>query len=128
MKVFYLLAVVVVIALALSPFLGLLPEPKPAVQGEEIAAYDTLPAEVKSIDPVTAGDTTSAAIQGAIYESLYTYHYLVRPVMLVPQLADGWPTESQDRLTYTFKIRPDIFYQPNECFGVYPGGSPAAGP
>ncbi|HOD81860.1 MAG: Oligopeptide-binding protein OppA precursor [Planctomycetes bacterium ADurb.Bin126] len=124
MKVFYLLAVVVVIALALSPFLGLLPEPKPVVQGEEIAAYDTLPAEVKSIDPVTAGDTTSAAIQGAIYESLYTYHYLVRPVMLAPQLADGWPTESQDRLTYTFKIRPDIFYQPNECFGLYPGGKP----
>lgn len=123
MKVFYLIAFLAVVGLALSPF-RLMPKPAPVAEPGQVVLYDNLPAKIKSIDPATAGDTLSAAVQGAVYESLFSYHYLVRPVMLQPELAEDYPTESADRLTYTFKIRKDIFYHRNACFGTYPNKQP----
>ena len=72
---------------------------------------------VKSIDPATAGDTTSASIQGNMYEGLYTYHFLKRPVEVVCQLAESMPAVSEDGLTYTIPLKPGVLFHRNPCFG-----------
>jgi ABC-type transport system substrate-binding protein len=87
-------------------------EPAPG----EVVAYRIYGAKIKSIDPATCGDTTSAGIQGAFYEGLFAYHYLKRPQELIPLLAQDMPEVSEDNLTYTFKIKKGVLYHRNPCF------------
>lgn len=75
-------------------------------------------AEVKGFDPVFGNDQYSAGAQNQVYEGLYEFHYLKRPIELVPLLAEGPPVVSEDGLTYTFRIR-EARYQDDPCF---PGG------
>ena len=122
MKWFYITSVALVAALSFSPLATLRQENLDFLAGKAVS-YRTYGAKVKSIDPATCGDTTSADIQGEIYESLYTYHYLKRPLEVIPQLADGMPRVSPDRLTYAIRIRPDATYRRNPCFGTRGDGS-----
>jgi len=117
MRAFYFIALVAVIVLSLSPYWLPMPKEEVIALPGQVAAYETLPAKVKSIDPATCGDNISNMVQGGVYESLLTYHYLIRPSMLVPQLAEDFPQESADHLTYTFKLRKDARYRRNPCFG-----------
>ena len=117
MKWFYLISVGVVVLLALSPLLFLAGDSDSQYEGR-IVRYDSYSSEIKSIDPATCGDTTSAGIQGNFYEGLYTYHYLKRPVEVVEQLADRMPQISRDGLTYTIKLKKGVKYFRNPCFGL----------
>ena len=119
MKWFYIIALILTVALVAAPFWLLSTEDASRFEGE-IVQYITYPSKVNSIDPVTCGDTMSAAIQGSFYEGLYTYHYLTRPVEVMPELADGMPEISADGLTYTVKIKNDVKYARNPCFGKEP--------
>jgi ABC-type transport system substrate-binding protein len=122
MKWFYITGASLVVVLAVSPFILL---DKQDIERPGIISYGTYGALVKSIDPATAGDTTSASIQGYFYESLFDYHFLKRPVELEPQLAAAMPDVSEDKLTYTIKIRPGVKYFRNPCFGWDEDGRPA---
>ncbi len=117
MKWFYITAAVLVVGLALTPFYFLRSE-----TGERydnlVVSYGIYGAKVRSMDPATCGDTTSSSIQGNIFESLYAYHYLKRPVELVPELAESMPVVSEDQLTYTFRLRKGVTYARNPCFGI----------
>jgi len=113
---FYTIACLVVLGLIFAP-VALLSLRKNADYGDRVVLYNSYSAKVKSIDPATCGDTTSAAIQGQCYESLYAYHYLKRPVELVPELAADFPEISDDGLCYTFHLKPNINYMRNACFG-----------
>jgi len=119
---FYAIAGLLVLALVLAP-VGFLALRKKADYGDRTVLYQTYSAKVKSIDPATCGDTTSASMQGQVYESLYTYHYLKRPVEIIPQLAAEMPEISEDSRIYTFRLKPNIHYAPNPCFGIKPDGS-----
>jgi len=121
MKWFYLTSVLAVIALSASPF-ALLKDEHYRVPEGKVVAYNIYGSKVRSIDPATCGDTTSASIQGNIYEGLYTYHYLKRPLEVIPQLAEGMPKISADGLTYTIKIKKGVKYSRNPCFGVDESG------
>ncbi len=116
MKWFYIISLCVVGLLVASPF-ALLPEQKQSLTAGEIVSYNIYGSKVKSIDPATCGDTTSSGIQGSIYEGLYCYDYLKRPIEVIPQLADGMPEISKDGLTYTIKIKEGVKYSRNPCFG-----------
>ena len=116
MKWFYIIALLLTIALVATPFWLLKAEDTSRYKGK-IVQYNIYPSKVNSIDPVTCGDTMSAAIQGNFYEGLYTYHYLKRPMEVIPELADGMPDISDDGLTYTIKIKKGIQYFRNPCFG-----------
>jgi oligopeptide transport system substrate-binding protein len=121
MKSFYISALLIVAALIVSPivFLGdVFREEHPR---DETVYWSTYGSAVKSIDPATCGDVTSATVQGNVYESLYCYHYLKRPLEVVPQLADSFPRVSDEGLTYTIRIAPGILYHRNACFGRDPG-------
>lgn len=109
--------------LSLAPFM-LLEAPKPDRFAGKIVAYNVYLSKVKSIDPATCGDVTSTVIQTNFYEGLYTYHYLKRPVEVVPQLADGMPEISDDGLTWTIRIKKGLKYARNRCFGRDETGRP----
>lgn len=116
MKWFYIVSAMMVAVFTASP-LYLLPEQKSDLLTGKVVRYATYSAKVKSIDPATCGDTTSADMQGEFYEGLYAYHYLKRPLTLIPQLAAGMPEVSPDKLTYTVRLRKGVMYQRNACFG-----------
>ena len=123
MKGFYLIAGVVAIALTLSPFV-LLEAPDANRYAGKVVRFDVYLSAVKSLDPATCGDTTSSGFQGNVYEGLCTYHFLKRPVELVPLLADEMPRISADGLTYEVKLKAGVMYHRNPCFGLDDSGGP----
>lgn len=74
---------------------------------------------IQGFDPAKSGDVASSMAIGSIYEGLLQYAYLDRPYRIEPLLSSAMPTVSEDGLTYTFSIRPGIFFQDDPCF---PGG------
>lgn len=135
MRLFYIISAALVVGLSLMP-LWLLETPGvsqfeemtfPDGQGgrrRAIVSYGAYGAKIKSVDPATCGDTSSAGIQGYFYESLYSYHFLLRPVQLEPELAQSMPQVSADNLVYTIPIRRGVKYHRNPCFGVDGDGRP----
>ncbi len=53
---------------------------------------------------------------GLVYEGLYTWVPGPQP-QVAPCLAEDFPAISDDKLTYTFKIRAGVKYHANSCFG-----------
>ncbi len=116
MKWFYITALAVTVIMVLSPLLFLPARTDTGYEGL-VVRYSSYGSAVKSLDPATCGDTTSSAFQSDVYEGLYTYHYLKRPLEVVPQLAAEMPKISPDRLTYTIRIKSGVKYSRNPCFG-----------
>ena len=69
-----------------------------------------------TFDTVQAGTTYSNTIVTAVYDTLYEYKYLKRPFELKPDLAVGMPTVSEDGLTYTIKIKPNVHFIDDPAF------------
>lgn len=78
--------------------------------------YVSLQANVPGLDPIQADNRYSNIVVGQIYEGLLGYHYLKRPLELVPVLAESLPEVSRDGLTHTFKIRKGVKFQDDEAF------------
>ncbi len=116
MRWFYITAILVVAAMVLSPMAFLSGELKEQ-HPEGVLSWSTYGSAIKSIDPATCGDVSSASVQSHFYEGLYTYHYLKRPVEVVPQLAAAMPEVSDDGFTYTIRLLPGVQYHRNPCFG-----------
>jgi len=72
--------------------------------------------QVRTLDPVGMGDTSSTSIGDQIYEGLVSYDQ--ETLAVVPSLSDRW-TVSPDGTTYTFHIRPGVRFIDDPCF---PGG------
>lgn len=70
--------------------------------------------EVSTLDPANCYDAVCYVPVTQVYESLYEFEYLKRPYTLRPLLAEDFPTVSNDRLKYTFKIKKGIKYHPSE--------------
>lgn len=81
---------------------------------KSVLVQDTL--RIRGFDPVKAGDLPSAVAIARIYEPLLQYSYLARPYQVEPLLAERLPDVSPDGLTYTFTIRPGIYFQDDPCF------------
>ena len=54
------------------------------------------PAAETGFDPPQLSDLYSRIVTGNIFEGLYGYEYLARPVKVKPVLADGMPEVSAD--------------------------------
>ena len=67
-------------------------------------------------DPAQISDLYSRIITGHIFDGLYKYDHLARPFKVKPNVALGMPEVSEDYRTWTIKIRPGIFYAPDEAF------------
>ena len=73
-------------------------------------------ADPKTLDPVGQLDQISGSFISNFYDTLVDYHYLKRPYELVPNLLEEMPKVSEDRKTYTFKLKKGIFFQDDSCF------------
>ena len=130
MKWFYIVSVIGVGVLFAAPFwmlphqdMSMVEAPVPDFDGRlrtPIVTYDAYSSRIRSLDPATCGDTASAGVQANFYEGLYTYHYLKRPVEVVPQLAADMPRISEDGLTWTIPLKRGVVYRRNEAFGREP--------
>jgi ABC-type transport system substrate-binding protein len=69
-----------------------------------------------SFDPNRISDVYSKIVIDGIYETPLTYDYLARPAKLKPNLT-GMPEISADGTTYTFRVRPGIYFADDPVFG-----------
>lgn len=72
--------------------------------------------EISSIDPVSSYDNISGSIVYNVYESLFEYHYLIRPYELRPLLAEAMPTIENGGKRYIIKIKKNIRYHDHPAF------------
>jgi len=86
--------------------------------GEEglIVLHNCVSQDPKGFDPVRASDVLSNIFIGQVYECLYQYPYLERPYSIEPCLALDMPDISEDKLTYTFRLKKGIHFQDDPCF------------
>jgi ABC-type transport system substrate-binding protein len=67
-------------------------------------------------DPAQVTDIYSRTVTPHIFESLYCYDHLARPVKVVPLTADGEPEVSDDFRTFTIKLKRGIFFADDPAF------------
>ena len=69
-----------------------------------------------SLDPVKLQDLYSRTLTPHIFEGLYHYDHLARPVKIKPLTADGMPEVSADFRVWTIKIKPGIYFADDPAF------------
>jgi ABC-type transport system substrate-binding protein len=67
-------------------------------------------------DPAQLSDMYSRIATENIFDALYTYDYLARPVLVRPNVALGMPVISDDFRTYTIKLKPGIYFADDPAF------------
>ena len=117
MKGFYVIALVVVVALTLTPFILLEPRDSSRYEGK-VVRFDTYGSPVRSVDPVTCGDTTSSTFVSNVFEGLYTYHFLKRPAhsSVIPLLAADDQAKPTDDGLWREKSGQKTFISPGPLF------------
>jgi ABC-type transport system substrate-binding protein len=73
-------------------------------------------AKFKGLDPVQSDDKYSSIELSYAYEGLLQYHYLKRPFVLIPNLAESMPEMSKDGKTYTFKLKKGVLFHDDPSF------------
>ena len=68
-------------------------------------------------DPAQISDVYSRIATASMFDSLYDYDYLARPVKIRPRVALGMPVISDDFRTYTIQIKPGIYFADDAAFG-----------
>jgi len=83
---------------------------------EKVFRYAFQVAET-GFDPAQLSDLYSRIVTDNIFDALYRYDYLARPVKVQPNVAQGMPEISKDFRTFTVKIKPGIYFADDEAFG-----------
>jgi len=90
----------------------------PADVGEKIL-YSSFVEAPRTLDPAKAYTTVAHAITGAVYDTMLEYHFLKRPLELIPGLAVDLPERIElpdGRSRYVFELRRDLLFADDECF------------
>jgi ABC-type transport system substrate-binding protein len=67
-------------------------------------------------DPPQLSDLYSRTIVASIFDSLYEWEFLARPVRMRPRTAAGMPEASPDFKTYTIRLRPGLYFNDDPAF------------
>ena len=67
-------------------------------------------------DPAAINDTYSRSVTCHIFEALYVFDHLARPAKIVPLTADGMPQTADEFRTWTFRVKPGIFFADDPVF------------
>ena len=67
-------------------------------------------------DPLAIGDENSNRVAACIFESPLCYDHVARPVKLRPLTAVALPEIGDDYRSFTFRIRPSIFFADDPAF------------
>jgi len=89
--------------------------PAPNEAGQKVLRYAFEIAET-SLDPVKLSDLYSRTLTPHIFEGLYTYDHLARPVKFKPLTAAAMPKNSDDYRVWTIKIKPGIYFAADPAF------------
>jgi oligopeptide transport system substrate-binding protein len=68
---------------------------------QEKVLVTTINSQVLGLDPIRIRDAYAVQEAAKLYEGLLDYHYLKRPLELMPILAESMPDISSDQLVYT---------------------------
>jgi len=101
----------VAIALAAAPGTA----QTPAAPAKKVLRYAFEVAET-SLDPAKVNDLYSRTLTPHIFEGLYKYDHLARPVKIKPLTADGMPQVSSDFRVWTVKVKPGIHFASDPAF------------
>jgi ABC-type transport system substrate-binding protein len=104
-------------AMGLAPIGAALAQPDAAtgVPARKVLRYAFEVAE-SSLDPAKINDLYSRILTPHIFEALYRYDHLARPIKIKPLTADGEPVHSDDFRVWTVKVRPGIFFADDPAF------------
>ena len=69
-----------------------------------------------TFDPILASEANTQSVIENIFDPLLRYNYLARPARLEGNTAVDMPIVSADGLTYTFKIKPGIYFSDDPRF------------
>jgi len=83
---------------------------------EKVLRY-AFPIAETGFDPPQLSDLYSRIVTAHIFDALYGYDYLARPVKVRPNVAMGMPVISDDFRTVTVKIKPGIYFADDPAFG-----------
>lgn len=94
-----------------------------AIQMQSVMAADpdkvlryAFPAAESGFDPALTQDLYSGHIDQSIFETLYTYDYLARPVKLIPLTAEAMPEITDGGKTYTIRLKKGIYFADDPVF------------
>ena len=82
---------------------------------KKVLRYAFLVAET-SLDPVKIVDLYSRTLTPHMFEALFQYDPLARPIKIKPLTAAGEAVSSADFRTWTVKVRPGIYFAADEAF------------
>ncbi|MDD9139833.1 MAG: ABC transporter substrate-binding protein [Candidatus Cardinium sp.] len=106
-----------IILISLALILGIKFWPKRASQNDkEKVLHLAMERRIQGLDPAATIDICEVRVLAKAYEGLLEYHYWKRPFELTPNLAVAIPTPSADGLTYTFTLKPAVYFHDNACF------------
>ena len=88
----------------------------PSSQAAEKVLHTYLTTSETGLDPAVASDLASLSVLENLFDPLLRYDYLARPVALRGNTATGLPVVGEQGLSYTFKIRPGIYFSPDPAF------------
>jgi ABC-type transport system substrate-binding protein len=87
----------------------------PAEKSEKVL-HMFLSTSETGLDPAAASDIATLSLLENLFDPLLRYDYLARPVKLRPNTAIKMPEVSADQRSYTFTIRPGIYFTPDPAF------------
>jgi ABC-type transport system substrate-binding protein len=74
------------------------------------------PVAETGFDPPRLTDIYSRTVTAHIFDAPYDFDHLARPVKLRPRVSVGLPEHADDFKTWTVRIRPGIYFAPDEAF------------
>ena len=76
----------------------------------------SFPIAETGFDPQASSDLYSNHVNRAVFETLFRYDFLARPHKIIPNTAAAMPETSADGKTWTFKIKPGIYFADDPVF------------
>ena len=83
--------------------------------GEKVLRY-AFPIAETGFDPAQISDLYSRIVTAHIFDAPLSYDHLARPFKLKPLIAVAMPEVSDDFRTYTFRLRPGIYFADDPAF------------
>jgi ABC-type transport system substrate-binding protein len=96
--------------------LALAANAQPPATPEKVFRY-AFPIAETGFDPAQLSDLYSRIVTANIFETLYDYTYITRPVKVKPVLADGQPQVSADFKSWTIRLKKGVYFANDAAFG-----------
>jgi ABC-type transport system substrate-binding protein len=103
-------------ALALAPLAAATQTATPSAEQPKKVLRLAFRSAETSFDPAKINDLYSRTVTPHIFEALYQYDHLARPIKIKPLIADGMPAHADNYREWTVKIKPGIYFASDPAF------------